>query len=182
MAMGQRGQEQARNALRSERPFQSSTGSLRGTQGSTRNLGWLADHPEKMEIRRLLAEATYVVWSYDTPIGWVVEDEVGNSERYYVDVVHTVTTSHHQSLLRYAWGEFTLIGSGPEVQRRSAPVRPRFVPEFNDRSASRPDLDRLLDRRFADPDWSPGLPEGAEERDAVRVARDLTRGPVRAHP
>lgn len=58
------------------------------------------------------------------------------------------------------------LGSGPS---RTAPSGP---PEY------------LLDRRYSDPDWSPGLPEGADQRDARRVERDLERtgGTRRAHP
>jgi hypothetical protein len=42
----------------------------------------------------------------------------------------------------------------------------------------------LLDRRYSDPDWSPGLPDGADQRDERRVERDLERtgGTRRAHP
>lgn len=41
--------------------------------------------------------ATYVVYSYDTPIGWFLDDEW-----VIPDVKYSVTTSRHQSALRNA--------------------------------------------------------------------------------
>lgn len=51
-------------------------------------------------IRARLPEATYVVYSYLTPIAWVTEDE---DPLYVPDVRYSVTTSRHQGKCR-AWG------------------------------------------------------------------------------
>lgn len=119
MAMGRRGRDAAERAIANCQSFQNSTGSLRGTRGNTRNLGWLSSHRDAARIQQLLLNATYVVWSYETPIGWVTEDETGNVTFYYVEVTHTTTTNQHQSVLRTAWGEYETIGE--PVRRRREP-------------------------------------------------------------
>lgn len=119
MAMGSRTRREAENAIASCRPFKNSTGSFYGTQGSTRTLGWLGQHADARRIKELLSRATYVVWSYGTPIGFVTEDEDGNIEKFYVEQNHSATTSHHQGVLKMAWGEYETIGE----ERRRAPAR-----------------------------------------------------------
>ena len=123
MAMGMRARDTAERAIRCNQAFQNSTGSLRGTRGATRDLGWLRSHAERDYIKDLLSRATYVVWSYDTPIGFVSEDD-GEVQRFYVDEHHTVTTSHHQGVLRMAWGEYKTIGERRPARRRPARRRP----------------------------------------------------------
>lgn len=233
MAMGGRGQREAQNAIASCRPFRNSTGSLKGTRGSTRTLGWLESHTEARRIRELLSRAVYVVWSYNTPISWVTEGEDGERTAYYVDEQHSPTTSHHQTIARVGMGEYETIGSGP-VSRRSprgvrygegyrqrteAPVQ--FVTDHRDvrydarverdtsydrdlvsaraelasspgfqngtdEETQRQRMQRLLDPRYADPDWTPfsngfhgNLPPGAEGRDAERVERENAERPWR---
>lgn len=163
MAMGQRGQQTARDAIAACRPFTNSTGNLRGTRGNTAELGWLRDHREAARIRRLLATATYVVWSYDTPIGFIADDEDGNTEFYYVAERHSATTAQHQSLLRTAWGEYESIGEDrrrPQPRRRPADsytpgghVQATDMSTLVDAPAS--SLQTMLDPRYADPDWVP---------------------------
>lgn len=121
MAMGARTRRAAENAIASCRPFKNSTRSFYGTQGSTRMLGWLDQHPDARRIKELLSRATYVVWSYGTPIGFVTEDEDGNIEKFYVEQNHSVTTSHHQGVLKMAWSEYETIG---EERRRTQAQRP----------------------------------------------------------
>lgn len=79
-----------------------STGSLRGEPGEHfGGLGWLAGRLSAQESRRLLgmlAEATYVVYSYDTPIGFVYD-----GEQYVIEETHSQTTSNHVGALKYAW-------------------------------------------------------------------------------
>jgi hypothetical protein len=121
MAMGGRGRREAQAAIASCRPFRNSTGSLRGTRGSTRDLGHLqgkASGRELATIKDLLGRAVYVVWSYGTPIGCVVEDEHGNIARVYFDYHYSVTTSHHQSVLRIGFSDFDTVGEGPWVASR----------------------------------------------------------------
>lgn len=132
MAMGRRGRDEAERSINNCRPFSNSTGSMRGTRGSTRDLGWLSNHPDKVLIKELLGRATYVVWSYDTPIGFVTEDETGNITKFYVDERHTLTTSHHQGTLRVAWREYETIGERRPARRpRREPVRQVSVDESN---------------------------------------------------
>lgn len=129
MAMGHRGRQQAEYAIGACRPFQNSTGSLRGTRGSTRELGWLSGHADRRRIQELLSRAVYVVWSYETPIAFVSEDEEGNRTAYYVDETHTATTSNHQTIARMGMGEYETIGTEVrrererENRRRAARVR-----------------------------------------------------------
>lgn len=125
MAMGRKGRDEAERAIASCRVFTNSTGSFYGLPGSARKLGWLEQHADRARIKELLSRASYVVWSYDTPIGFVTEDEVGNITKFYVDEQHTTTTSHHQGILRMAWGEYETIGEGPQRRSRPAPL-PRY--------------------------------------------------------
>lgn len=221
MAMGGRGQREAQNAIASCRPFRNSTGSLKGTRGSTRTLGWLESHTEARRIRELLSRAVYVVWSYNTPISWVTEGEDGERTAYYVDEQHSPTTSHHQTIAQVGMGEYETIGSGPASRRNSrrgvrygegyrqrtedpaqytagptaahvyASQRATLAssPGFQngtDEETQRQRMQRLLDPRYADPDWTPfsngfhgNLPPGAEGRDAERVERENAERPWR---
>lgn len=189
MAMGGKSQRAAEAAISACRSFTNSTGSLRGTRGSTRNLGWLSSHREARKIREVLSRATYVVWSYDTPIGCVTETDEDGPVKIYFDEHHTPTTSHHQTLLRVAFSDFETIGEGPWSGRRPRSVRrPRQAPtqQTFDRAAAarvvrendvvhRPSTEQMLDPRYSNPDWTPwvqggsSLPPGAEERDEARV-------------
>lgn len=208
MAMGRRGQDEARRAIASCRPFGNSTGSFRGTEGSTRSLGYLYNHPNADQIRNLLRRATYVVWSYQTPIGCVTEDETGNITKVYFEAQHSATTSNHQTILRIAFSDFETIGERPRPVRRPRLLRSgggadranqvvreytdTDIRQFQDLRTTGPDfiapdetaqqntLKRLLDPRYADPNWTPyrdgdrgsNLPEGADRRDAERVERE----------
>lgn len=118
MAMSGNGQRRAENAIASCRPFRNSTGSLKGTRGSTRTLGWLESHTDARRIRELLSRAVYVVWSYGTPIAWVSEEESGDRQAYYVDESHSRTTSHHQTIARVGMGEYETIGDRTPVRRQ----------------------------------------------------------------
>lgn len=124
MAMGRRTRDEAERAIANCRPFQNSTGSMRGTRGSTRDLGWLSSHREHVKIKELLGRATYVVWSYNTPIGCVTEDDDGNVTKVYFDESHSATTSQHQGILRVGFSDFESIGEGPWT-RSNRPRRAR---------------------------------------------------------
>lgn len=188
MAMGRRTRDEAERAIASCRPFQNSTGSMRGTRGSTRHLGWLEQHTEKARIKELLGRATYVVWSYDTPIGCVTEDEEGNIAKVYFDEFHTQTTSNHQGILRVAFSDFETIGERRPARRRAA-ARPvnqdavdranRVVTEMAEaarreptaahvyaavarrREAEQATREQMLDPRYQDPDWTPWKTNGS---------------------
>lgn len=192
MAMGRRTRDEAERAIRSCRPFRNSTGSMRGTRGSTQSLGWLSSHREANLIKELLGRATYVVWSYDTPIGCVTENEDGNITKVYFDESHTVTTSHHQGILRVAFSDFEIVGTGPWSRshgRGDGPVRrrPQTPPVETAQSGtcaanmqSRPTRHQMLDPRYRNPDWTPwyrngsNLPLGADRRDQERIADEGT--------
>jgi hypothetical protein len=250
--MGSRGQREAENAIAACRPFRNSTGSMEGTRGSTRTLGWLEQHTEARRIRDLLSRAVYVVWSYGTPIAFVSEDEEGERTAYYVDESHSVTTSHHQTIARVGMGDYETIGESRPARRprRPAPYGPGRVvlghqhgplvavaldppvaavgPDYGlvtnrrgvqydpqverdtsyerdmaeERSSravpadspgyqlgrtedeQQSTLQRLLDPRYSNPNWTPfadeyghNLPPGADERDAARVEREGTWTP-----
>jgi hypothetical protein len=202
MAMGGRSRGEAERAISGCHSFSNSTGSLRGTRGSTRDLGWLEQHKDKILLKELLGRASYVVWSYDTPIGFVVEDEVGNITRYYVDEQHTMTTSHHQGILRVAWGEYETIGERRPARRPRRPARladqeavdranavvqgyaeaaqrePTAAHAYNAASAARGEQEpylahaTLLDPRFSDPNW---VPDRDVEADRQAELRDIRR-------
>lgn len=123
MAMGGKAQREVTSAIANCRQFKNSTGSMRGTKGSTRELGWLSNHRDKALIRELLRRATYVVWSYDTPIGCVTEDDDGNVTKVYFDDSHTTTTSHHQTLCRVGFSDFETVGEGPWTRSQRRAVR-----------------------------------------------------------
>lgn len=196
MAMGRRTRDEAERAIANCRPFQNSTGSMRGTRGSTRNLGWLSSHREHAKIKELLGRATYVVWSYNTPIGCVTEDEDGNVTKVYFDESHSATTSQHQGILRVGFSDFESIGDGP--WSRSQRPRTRRAPRANPSDPLVPGMDcgsgldperdqavatmaQMLDPRYGDPNWTPwqrngtSLPQGAEKRDYARVLSEGRR-------
>lgn len=181
MAMGRRTRDEAERAIASFRPFTNSTGSMRGTRGSTRDLGWLSSHREHVRIKELLSRADYVVWSYDTPIGFVTEDEDGNITKFYVDENHSPTTSQHQGILRCGFGDFEAIGEGPWSRSQRPRTRRTTLPRLRAQEprpafeAPRPSREQMLDPRYGNPDWTPwlsggsNLPPGADQRDHERV-------------
>lgn len=70
------------------------SGALRGSQGAARyNTGQLPEN-----YRESAREATYTVYSYDTPIAWLTPDGVW----IVPDVKYSVTTSAHQSKIATA--------------------------------------------------------------------------------
>lgn len=188
MAMGGRGRREAENAIASCRPFRNSTGSLRGTRGSTRDLGWLEQHTEAQRIRELLSRATYVVWSYNTPISWVSEDEDGERTAYYVDDYHSMTTSHHQGIARCGLGEYETIGARPRTRRprpaprpvnqgaidranatvagyaeaaRREPTAAHVYAHRDPEAEQQASIAQMLDPRYGNPDWTPWLNNGS---------------------
>lgn len=85
--MGYRNYDQIRGDIRDQRDFDGN--SMRGRRvnsGLYVSLGQGGERPP--------ANAVYIVWSYDTPIGWVTPDGQG----YVVPQKFSVTTSRHQSL------------------------------------------------------------------------------------
>lgn len=106
MAMGGKSQDAARRAFSSHHRYSNSTGNLTGTHGAPRNLGWLGSRADFKQLAASSRKAAYTVYSYDTPIGWAIEDEeTGMFERVIPEEQHSSTTSHHQSLLRSAWAD-----------------------------------------------------------------------------
>lgn len=186
MAMGSKGRRAAENAIASCRPFKNSTGSLTGTQGSTHTLGWLESHADARRIRELLSRAVYVVWSYGTPIAWVTEAEDGDRQAYYVDESHSMTTSHHQTLVRQGFREYETIGDRrrPARRPRRIPVQVPAVPErfvTNHRGVrydSRVERDTAFDRDMAEartsvPADSPGYSLGRTESEQEVTLQNL---------
>lgn len=146
MAMGRRTRDEAERAIANCRPFQNSTGSMRGTRGSTRDLGWLSSHREHVKIKELLGRATYVVWSYNTPIGCVTEDDDGNVTKVYFDESHSATTSQHQGILRVGFSDFESIGDGPWSRSQRRAVRARSGARASVPVARSTDFTRAMDQ------------------------------------
>jgi hypothetical protein len=191
MAMSGRTRDRVERGLITCSRVRNSTGSLRGEPGTHRGqLGWLSGIPERHQLNELLHAAVYVVWSYDTPIGFVHED----GTRYVIEETHSLTTSHHLSVLRCAWREYE--DPIPAYARRKAeearerrnrqgrerraaarrPVREMGGRTRRDDSAlvaavgpdygtwpvsERPTRDQMLDPRYGDPNWTPWVSEGS---------------------
>ena len=85
---------QAREAIHELREFTTGTGSLRGMTyvGDT---GWMTITEEREQLKQASWDGSleYVVYSYATPIAWVIDSTwVRSDER------HSVTTSRHAGL------------------------------------------------------------------------------------
>lgn len=107
MAMGREARREAISAFDNHRRWALSTGNLRGVPGNGVDLGWLSSESNAAELKASLREAVYVVYSYDTPIGWALEDEeTGLLERVIPQPYHTTTTSIHKGVLKEAWGSY----------------------------------------------------------------------------
>jgi hypothetical protein len=59
-----------------------------------------ADYAERLKMDNNL-NAVFVVYSYQTPIGWcVIDNQTQNPLEWVIpDVTYSVSTTHHQSLL-----------------------------------------------------------------------------------
>lgn len=102
MALGMEARRQAESAFGSLRNWNSSTGNLRGVIGAPHSIGWLNGRADAATLRESARRAMYTVWSYDTPIGWVIDKPEG-FEYVIPTEVHSNTTSAHQGILRVAW-------------------------------------------------------------------------------
>lgn len=161
-----------------------------------------------------LDTAVYVVYCYGTPIAWVTaddEDAAQDRHNWVPDWQYSATTSYYQGLVMQAWGTFSdpdprkskrdnrgsargrtsdaRYGRIPATAGQRATARgyveAREAMEPARLGRTRPGVPaHLLDARFSDPNWSPGLPEGADIRDYRRVEEDMARtnGRRRAHP
>lgn len=85
--------------IRERLSFQNTTGSFYARTASDVLDGYLTGslpHDERDRLRQAIAERpTYIVYSYNTPIGWIEADDW-----HIPDVRYSVTTSRHQSKLR----------------------------------------------------------------------------------
>lgn len=88
----------ARHKIEARQEFDTHTGSFWG-----RNVRWAPSrgYLPKGEFERGLSEASYVVLSYSTPIGWYVPGKGW----YAPPVTYSTTTAKHQSILRWAIGK-----------------------------------------------------------------------------
>lgn len=148
-----------------------------------------------------LDTAVYVVYCYGTPIAWVTADDEDATEHrrnWMPDWQYSATTTYYQGLVMQAWGK--VWDPDPRKSKRDnrGSARGRTSDARYGRNAERAPVGRsaprelipvgvpahLLDARFSNPDWSPGLPEGADRRDYRRVEEDMARtdGRRRAHP
>ena len=85
--------------IRERRDFQNTTGSLYARTATDVLDGYLTGylpHEERDRLRAAIAERpTYIVYSYNTPIGWM------EAEGWHIpEVRYSSTTSRHQSLTR----------------------------------------------------------------------------------
>lgn len=83
-------------------PF-NTNGAVTGRTGS----GGRGELPEDYWKRYVASEATFTIYSYDTPIAWRGKDG------YWVvpDVFYSPTTSRHQSAVRRCVGEFFAVSA-----------------------------------------------------------------------
>lgn len=87
------GYSELRRALREHLPFKTS-GALYGTTTAIYTTGQL-NHTERSRFERDRDKMTFVVYSYATPIAWVLDD----GTVYKVAQRFSPTTSRHQSFL-----------------------------------------------------------------------------------
>lgn len=92
------GYSELRRALRERLPFKTG-GALYGTDTAIYTTGQL-NHTELSRFERDRDRMVFVVYSYATPIAWVLDD----GTVYKVQQRFSVTTSRHQSFL-YLLGE-----------------------------------------------------------------------------
>lgn len=71
---------------------------IRLNAGETPNTGILPDYLVDQLKGVVKDNDTYIVYSYRTPIGWVKLD--GNDNWFIPDVKYSVSTTHHQNVLR----------------------------------------------------------------------------------
>jgi hypothetical protein len=103
MAMSRENREEADRAFYYHNRYHNSTGSLTAasTPKGMKSMGRLADD-NRLSLSAERAE--YVVYSYATPIGWVIDDSgLPILEKVIPRISHSNTTAHHQSILRGAW-------------------------------------------------------------------------------
>lgn len=187
---------------------------LTGLNGPYRRLTNVRYGALPREYAETLDTAVYVVYCYGTPIAWVTaddEDATTGRINWMPDWQYSATTTYYQGLVMQAWG--TSSDPDPRKSKRdnrgsargrTSDERYGRIPVTADQRATargyveareameparlgrtRPGVPaHLLDARFSNPDWSPGLPEGAHARDHRRVEDEMTRtdGYRRAHP
>lgn len=101
-------------------PFTGSTKAFRGEAREPSTLGpWGAGQlPRQYAQHPSLARATYIVWSYSTPIAWFAD-----GTWYEPPVKYSITTTKHQSSTSYG-----IHLSGEPVDRSLAEDAPAKVP------------------------------------------------------
>lgn len=108
--------QQAEQAIREGRTFDSTTGSLRAMLLDGKGgLYWHGRLPQEWATKLTeLVEtvgARYVVYSYGTPIALLLVD----GRRIVPNVEYSVTMSKHQGIVRYAWAGREVITELEEV-------------------------------------------------------------------
>ncbi len=107
MAMGLKMKQLIQNGVDAQEPFRTNTGSVRGYKWPNGDVGHegyppMGRLPEenqkelKLHIDKQLVR--YAIYSFGTPIAWVLTSGIW----IVPDVYYTVTTSHHQGVVRTA--------------------------------------------------------------------------------
>lgn len=87
---------EATEKIENELPFRNRNATLVG--GPSGPMITLGELPE--QYHEDVRDARYVVYSYETPIGWVTR----SGQRIVPDVGYSLTTSQHQYTVAHAWG------------------------------------------------------------------------------
>lgn len=64
--------------------------------------GRLSDYDLRV-FRRDEPFIVYAVFSFETPIAWVIEDDKGDELRFITNLPITATTERHRDVVRLAW-------------------------------------------------------------------------------
>jgi hypothetical protein len=108
----------AQERIKLLQPFRNTTSSLWAYPGPAASLGKLPP-----EYHDAADQATYVVYSYLTPIAWV---NPGNGSKTLPDVGYSLTTSQHQYIVSRAWGVDLPVKRGREVRPAGTGTRPGY--------------------------------------------------------
>jgi hypothetical protein len=118
---------EAEQMIRERLPFENKSGSWSAIDGSPNLMFGLGVGDFTDEQKEELRTASYVVYSYTTPIGWITED----GRTVVPDVGYGPTTSQHQYGTLSAWGMRQTPARGRLVIRAGGGPRRGGIDDFD---------------------------------------------------
>lgn len=104
MALGLKARQAIQNGVDAQTPFKINTGSVKGVQfianvATAIPMGRLPQpYQGELQLQAIKGNVRFVIFSYGTPIAWVLYSGTWTVP----DVRYSVTTSHHQGIVRTA--------------------------------------------------------------------------------